>query len=110
VHRGLVCLRLPAGRISAKNDHGHLVPSLDHLSRACLASCYTHWSVAQAILGAQLIKSDVYGMYCPFSSSPVTMQFGLMLAVGVDRVQWRRITDELPEIIPRGAPYWERYY
>mmetsp|Transcript_38079 Transcript_38079/g.84818 ORF Transcript_38079/g.84818 Transcript_38079/m.84818 type:complete len:945 (+) Transcript_38079:211-3045(+) len=35
---------------------------------------------------------------------------GIMLATGVDAVQWKRITDELPEIIPRGAPGWERYY
>jgi len=35
---------------------------------------------------------------------------GLMVACGVDDVQWRRISDELPEIIPRGARGWERYY
>jgi hypothetical protein len=32
------------------------------------------------------------------------------VAMGVDEIQWKRITDELPEIIPRGAPGWERYY
>jgi hypothetical protein len=35
---------------------------------------------------------------------------GIMLALGVDAVQWKRITDELPEIIPRGAAGWERFY
>ena len=37
-------------------------------------------------------------------------QLGMMVALGVDPVQWRRITDELPELIPRGAPGWERYH
>lgn len=37
-------------------------------------------------------------------------QFGLMLSLGVDAVQWKRITDELPELIPRGAAGWERFY
>ncbi len=35
---------------------------------------------------------------------------GIMVALGVDEVQWARITAELPEIIPRGAQGWERYY
>jgi hypothetical protein len=39
-----------------------------------------------------------------------SQQLGFMLALGVDAVQWRRITDELPELIPRGADGWERYY
>eukprot|EP00798_Chlamydomonas_sp_ICE-L_P003362 gene3362-13393_t len=37
-------------------------------------------------------------------------QIGIILGKGVDGVQWKRITDELPEIIPRGACGWERYY
>ena len=36
-------------------------------------------------------------------------QVGLMLAVGVDAVQWRRLTDDLPELVPRGAPGWQLY-
>ncbi|KXZ47349.1 hypothetical protein GPECTOR_36g72 [Gonium pectorale] len=37
--------------------------------------------------------------------------FGLILAKGVDAVNWRRITAELPEIVPRGvSAVWERYY
>ena len=39
-----------------------------------------------------------------------TQQIGLMVAVGVDDVQWTRFTAELPEIIPRGADGFERYY
>ena len=35
---------------------------------------------------------------------------GVLVALGVDEVQWVRITNELPEIIPRGAQGWERYY
>ncbi|CAD7704182.1 unnamed protein product, partial [Ostreobium quekettii] len=35
---------------------------------------------------------------------------GTMVALGVDPVQWKRLTDELPEIIPRGAPGWKRYF
>lgn len=35
---------------------------------------------------------------------------GIILALGVDEVQWIRITNELPEIVPRGAHGWERYY
>lgn len=38
------------------------------------------------------------------------VQVGLMLSVGVSGVQWRRISAELPEIIPRGACCWQRYY
>lgn len=37
-------------------------------------------------------------------------QIGLMVAAGVDDVQWLRITNELPEIIPRGADGYERFY
>jgi hypothetical protein len=41
---------------------------------------------------------------------PHAQHIGIMVASGVDDVQWRRITLELPEIIPRGAHGWERYY
>lgn len=38
-------------------------------------------------------------------------QFGLILAKGLDAVEWRRVSAELPEIIPRGVNMlWERYY
>ncbi|PNH09480.1 Glutaredoxin-C6 [Tetrabaena socialis] len=37
--------------------------------------------------------------------------FGLILAAKLDAVNWRRISAELPEIIPRGVSMsWERYY
>ncbi len=35
---------------------------------------------------------------------------GLMLALGVDDVQWRRLTDDLPDIIPRAADGYVRYW
>jgi hypothetical protein len=36
---------------------------------------------------------------------------GLILARGLDAVNWRLVTAELPEILPRGATAcWERYY
>ncbi len=37
-------------------------------------------------------------------------QLGMMVGLGVDAVQWRRITAELPEIVPRGAPGWVRFH
>lgn len=37
-------------------------------------------------------------------------QLGTMVALGTDPVQWVRITDDLPELIPRGADGWQRYY
>ncbi|KAG2443533.1 hypothetical protein HXX76_001885 [Chlamydomonas incerta] len=38
-------------------------------------------------------------------------QFGLILCKGVNAVEWRRISAELPELVPRGVGIlWERYY
>ena len=62
------------------------------------------------------------GLCVPDSSLPAALKtllwamperaqhIGIMVALGVDEVQWVRITNELPEIIPRGAQGWERYY
>lgn len=37
--------------------------------------------------------------------------FGLILSKGVNAVEWRRISTELPELVPRGVNIlWERYY
>lgn len=40
----------------------------------------------------------------------LAQQIGLMIVAGVDDVQWTRINAELPEIIPRGANGFERFY
>lgn len=53
--------------------------------------------------------------FCPDLIYPPTplcrAQFGLILAKGLDAVEWRRVSAELPEIIPRGVNMlWERYY
>jgi hypothetical protein len=37
-------------------------------------------------------------------------QIGAMLSLGMNVPQWRRMTTELPEIVPRGATGWQRYY
>lgn len=36
-------------------------------------------------------------------------QIGTMLALGVDTVMWQRISDEIPDINPRGMSGWHRY-
>jgi len=35
---------------------------------------------------------------------------GRMVALGVDGVQWSRITNHIPELVPRGAHAWRRFY
>ena len=35
---------------------------------------------------------------------------GRMVALGVDGVQWLRITNHIPELVPRGAHSWRRFY
>ncbi|KAG1668505.1 hypothetical protein FOA52_012099 [Chlamydomonas sp. UWO 241] len=77
-----------------------------------------------------LTPAPVWGEYIPWALNALPMlhqrvrflktflwamperaqHIGIMVASGVDDVQWRRITLELPEIIPRGAAGWERYY
>lgn len=36
-------------------------------------------------------------------------QVGMMIALGVDPVMWQRLTDEIPDITPRGMAGWSRY-
>ena len=35
---------------------------------------------------------------------------GRMVALGVDGVQWSRIINHIPELVPRGASGWHRYH
>ena len=37
-------------------------------------------------------------------------QIGAIVYRNVDAVMWERLRVEVPEIIPRGAPGWKRYY
>jgi hypothetical protein len=37
-------------------------------------------------------------------------QIGSIVYRNVDAVMWERLRIEMPEIIPRGAPNWQRYY
>ena len=35
---------------------------------------------------------------------------GRMIALGVDAPTWERLVQSVPEIIPRGAPGWRKYF
>lgn len=35
---------------------------------------------------------------------------GRMIANGVDSAVWVRLARDVPEIVPRGAPGWRKYY
>ena len=37
-------------------------------------------------------------------------QIGAIIYHNVDAVMWERLRTEVPEIVPRGAPRWKRYY
>jgi hypothetical protein len=36
-------------------------------------------------------------------------QIGAWLALGLDAPTWARLTAQVPEIVPRGAPGWKKY-
>ena len=110
------------GRDLSLMEGPHVNPSLGvhyqlHNHHSKISSTIT-WSnflrVCHHSLTLKMLPSVVMrGLNC--SEPPLTAMIqllctGIMIALGVDEVQWVRITTELPEIIPRGAQGWERYY
>jgi tellurite resistance protein TehA-like permease/hemerythrin-like domain-containing protein len=60
-------------------------------------------------LPRQLQRERYLKVLC-WSMPERAQQFGAILYRNVDAVTWERLRTELPEIIPRGAPNFHRYY
>ena len=35
---------------------------------------------------------------------------GLMVALGVSPVMWYELSNEIPDMVPRGTPGWSRFF
>ena len=53
----------------------------------------------------RLMFLSVFLMSMPHRSR----QIGVMLALGLDVETWQRVSDELPDLIPRGMRGWRHY-
>jgi tellurite resistance protein TehA-like permease len=77
------------------------------MTPATAAADFFPWVVSNLPLAGQRVKF----VRCWVWAVPErAQQMGVWLALGLDPPTWARLVAQVPEIVPRGAPGWKKYY